>query len=242
MHPLTACQGRRCTEQRGRKTWMVGEGGCNPVRKSRALCEANRFFHNAQCVAMPRSRPAMVDFGYDPPSVASGGDAPQAMRMQQVMHDRVQQADRPHRSDPMNQHPPEPTVLHLAICVLGQLAPPIHLLATVACHAGPPILHRLRFVSQLRATVPLALRCDRAALFGRRAVDRRSGQRSPKLAISSTVIAVALASNRFGTSPQRCSICATRSTASPRMPSGLTRGLRRSVGSMVTTKPVAVAT
>jgi hypothetical protein len=129
MHPLTACQGRRCTEQRGRKTWMVGEGGCNPVRKSRALCEANRFFHNAQCVAMPRSRPAMVDFGYDPPSVASGGDAPQAMRMQQVMHDRVQQADRPHRSDPMNQHPPEPTVLHLGICVLGQLAPPIHLLA-----------------------------------------------------------------------------------------------------------------
>jgi hypothetical protein len=35
--------------------------------------------------------------------------------------------------------------------VLGQLAPPIHLLATVACHAGPPILHRLRFVFQLRA-------------------------------------------------------------------------------------------
>jgi len=43
-----------------------------------------------------------------------GGDAPQAMRMQQVMRDRVQQADRPHRSDPMNQHPPEPTVLDAA--------------------------------------------------------------------------------------------------------------------------------
>ena len=64
MHPLTACPGRRCTEQRGRKAWMAGEGGCNPIRKSRALCEANRFFHNAQCVAVPRSRPAMVDLGY----------------------------------------------------------------------------------------------------------------------------------------------------------------------------------
>jgi hypothetical protein len=106
---------------------------------------------NALWVTASFTRPAMVDPRDDPPSVASGGGAPQAMRMQQVMRDRVQQADRPHPSDPMNQHPPEPTVLHLGMCVLGQLAPPIHLLATVACHAGPPTLHRLRFVLQLRA-------------------------------------------------------------------------------------------
>src|SRR5580692_6102476 len=67
----------------------------------------------------------------------------------------------------MNQHPPEPTVLHLGMRVLGQLAPPIHLLAIVACHPRPPILHRVRFVLQLRTTITLSRGCDRVALPGR---------------------------------------------------------------------------
>jgi len=78
----------------------------------------------------------------------------QPVSVQQVMRQRMQQADAAYRDQPIHQHPPEAAVLHLGVRMLGQPAAPVHQLGRLARHPRPPVLHRAgsfwRFHARLR--------------------------------------------------------------------------------------------